>query len=345
MIGALQFGRQASLVIVPRVGPALTINPLAQVPGTSISTPQLQVGFTVEKTLSLEPQRASVEITNLGQVTREAIVSMVTRPRETGTPGALDARGLVGTTVTLLVGHGTIGPPVAVFKGSLSSARNVRVGNTWTTQLDLGDSEIGITQGECDRDFPPGTTALAVLTYALGCMGVALGPAPVPPALAAYQLTSGWSATGRAADVIEALLAGVAPDLSQLPVLAQAAVGLYQLGQSLAGHQTLTQPVEIYVDDGLAYIVQRSRALALPPVRLSSLAETGAVQLVERPERLDGSGLRVRSLLAPAIRLGQAIVISSRDVLGTYRVQGITHSGDNRRGAFLTEIDALPLGA
>lgn len=344
MIGALQFGRIASLVVVPRVGPTLVVNPLAQVPGVNMSAPQIRMAWTVEKTLSLEPQRATVQLDNLGPITRDALIAAVTRPRETGTPGAtLDSRTLVGTTVQLLAGHASLGPPIAVFRGQLTSARNIRVGPTWTTELQLGDGEIGISQGECDRDFPPGTTALAILTYALGCMGLALGPAPVPAPLAAYVLTRGWSAYGPASQVVQSLLAGVAPDLSQLPVLAQAAVGLYQLGQSLAGHQPLAQPVEIYVDDGLAYIVQRSQPLALPPIRLSSLAEPGAVQMIDRPERLDGTGLRLRCLLAPAIRLGQPVIVSSREVLGTYRVQSLVHAGDNRGGETTTQIDVLPV--
>lgn len=333
-----QFGRVVRVRIQPPSGPPLVINPITPSPA-GVQPPALHVSFSVSKSLTSEPQRASVQIVNLSKTTRDLIASFARRPPEVTSEGlTVDSRVFRGTRVTLEAGYLGISPTV-IFVGDLASARSRHVATEWLTSLELGDSEVALTQAECRRAFEIATPAIDVIRYAVQVLGMQLGPAPIPTAIAQYVLQKGFVAYGKARDTIDAILAGCAPDLSQLNALARGVVTIGSFFDAFTGTAPLTNPVGWWAEDGLAYFLERGFALPAQPVVVSPEAEAGAVRLLERPERLDEGGVRVRMLLHPALRIGRPLQVISKELAGSFRVEALSHTGDNRTGPFESVAD------
>lgn len=344
MIQAAQYGRLAGLRLTPTAGPPILINLAQRVPG--LYQPTTRIQFAVAKSTTDEPQRATVRLINLGKLTRDAIAAYARRPQGVASSGlTTDTRVYRGTVVELLAGYEGTGGAAAIFRGDLSAVRSRHVGTEWITTLELGDSEAALTQAELGQTFPAGTPALAVIQAALSAMGLTLGPAPIPAPVASYTLAHPWSCYGRAREAIDGILAGCAPDLSQLPQLLKAAASLASLVGLMSGPSPLTRPVDWYVDDELAYLLQRATALPGPPIVVSSAATPGAVRLLDRPERIDDGGVRIRCLLTPGLRPGWPVTIASRELAGAYRVEAVEHEGDSRQGDFTSSADLRPLVA
>jgi hypothetical protein len=330
-----QFGRVVRITIVPTDGAPIVINPSIQtVPG--LATPELHVAFSVEKSVTPEPQRATVQIANLSKTTRDLIASYARRPSNVTASGlTVDSRVFHGTRVIVEAGYlGT--SAAAIFTGDLASARSRHVSTEWLTTLECGDSEAAISQAECRQSFEPGATALDVITYAVRCLGMTMAPAPVPAAIPAYALARGFVAYGKARETIDAILAGVAPDLGQLNVLARGVAIVGGFFDAFSGTAPLTRPIGWWAEDGAAYFLERGKALPGEAVRVTAQGEPGASRLLERPERLEDGVVRVRMLLNPGVRVGRPVTIVSHELAGPYRVEHVAHAGDNRTGGFDT---------
>jgi hypothetical protein len=337
-----QWGRSVRVVVTPLSGlPPIVINPVTYAPGAG--PPPLHVSFSVDKTLTSEPQRGRVSITNLSKATRDLLAAVArSGPNVSAVGATTDTRVIATTLVQIEAGYLGLAPGV-LLRGNLTAARSRHYGTEWVTTLDVGDTEAAIAMAECRRTFDAGTPALAVLTYAASCMGVVSVSASVPAAISAYVLERGFVAYGRARDTIDAILAGVAPDLSQLGFLARGIAIGADLWDAFAGNGPLTNPIGWWVDDGAIYFLERGLALPAPPVLVSATAEPGTVRLVERPERLEDGAIRLVTLLNPGTRLGRPITVVSRELAGAYRVEAVSHTGDNRGGDFLTTAICRPL--
>lgn len=345
MIGGAgtQFGRLAGVRLYPLVGTPLWINPAQPRTNGIRLIPDLRVSFRVEKSTSSEPQRAVVEISNLGKLHRDLIATFARRPKGVTSAGlTVDGRVFAGCKVEILAGYEGMGGGGAIFRGDLSAVQSRHLGTDWITTLELGDSEAAMTQAEVAQSFPPGTPAIAVIQACAASLGLLLGPTPIPTALASYVLERGWTAYGRARDTIDAILAGCAPDLSALPATIKAAATLASLVGLLSGPSPLTRPIGWHVDDGLLYLLPRYTALPGPPILVSAIAQPGTVRLIDRPERLDDGAVRLRTLLCPQAAPAWPVVVTSRELQGSYRVDEIEHDGDNRGGDFATTMTVRP---
>lgn len=342
LVPGLQFDRTVSVQVVPtNGGPPMVVNP-PTAPIAGVRPPELHVSFVVRKALSPEPQRAEVRIANLSLLSRSALAAAARSENNVQGIGATsDTRVFAPTQASLIAGYTQVTPGV-LLTGALLRAPSRHVGTDWVTTLQIGDGATELANAQCCQSFQPGTPALEVVRYAATCLGMALAGA-MPAALSAYVLTRGFVAYGRARDVIDAILAGVAPDLSQLNVLARSVVVLGQLYDSFAGNAPLTRPLIWWSEDRTVRILERGTALPAPPVVVSAVGTPGAASLLERPERVEDGRVRVRMLLHPGVRIARRVQVVSDSLAGVYRVDSLEHSGDNRGGTFTTTALLLPV--
>lgn len=329
-----QYDRAARVTCLPGGDSVLrvpvVIDPLAGAPSATRGV-GLRIAYTVRKTLSAEPHRATVTIENLGPAARAALSSMAQRADLVRGVGAqLDARVFPSSTAIVEGGYVGAGGPSVLLRGALTSAESRHTRTTWTTTIEVGDHEVELASAECRRSFRAGTPALAILQYALGCLGVALAPLEVPPALVAYTLGRSFAAIGRARDVVDGLLAGVSG--------VGAAQGLPF--DALVGPLALTRPIAWWIDDGAAYLMPRTGALPSAPIVVSPSGDLG-VRLIEAPERVSAGHVRVRCLLTPSLRLGRRVLVRSTTLAGLYRVEEIEHTGDSWGGGDCTTTATL----
>lgn len=315
-----QLGRATQVEVVPGGVPAIPgifVNRLQPIiPGVP-GPKQLRIKFKVEKSITSAPQKCTVKIFNLGRISRERIAGTVTKTIDFSSDflfvdgRLIEGKDLGGTTqyvttangvayVKLSSGYG--GAPSTIFEGSSSTLRSVHVGRNWVTTIEAGDGAFQIQKGIANKSFEVGTPMLLVVDYLVKTMGLFPGfpltPATVPLAMSASVFTNGFCATGKASDVLNALMLAIG--------------------------------VTWFVDDGDAYFIDKLGSLPAVPVRVSALPDPTAALMLSKPRRLEGDGVEIEMFLNPAVRIGREILIVSKALAGQYRVESLVHQGDNR---------------
>lgn len=339
----LAFDRTASVTIVPvSTGQPLVINPPTP-PIAGVRPAELRVMFSVRKAIGPQPHTAEIRVHNLSELSRSTLARVARTAARTQSVGATsDSRAFIATVASLSAGYTGVGAG-RLLSGQLLRAPSRHLGTEWITQLTIADGAVELAEATCDRAFEVGTPALEVVRYAAQCLGMTLAPIPPPAALSAYVLGRGFTAYGRASETIDAILAGVAPDLSSLPALARVALGVGQIFDSFAGVAPLTRPLVWWVEDRQVWIVERGTALPAPPIPVSARALPGAALLLERAERAEDGRVRLHMLLHPGFRLGRAVQVLDPPLAGLHRVESVEHAGDNRGGTFRTTAYVLPV--
>jgi hypothetical protein len=323
MASLRQFDRAVRLTIVPPEGGTIVVNPKPPA-GYGPTAPQVHVRFAVSKSTGSEPNRGSVELFNLGPVNRRRISSTIRRTAtalESATELALakiDARLAEPdpTQVTvrarqsycrLEAGYGT--GLSQLIEGQGAQIRSRRRGPTWSTTIEIGDSELQLTQAQCNKGFELNTPASVVVAYIATTLGLRLMKTSKVAELGDFGLSNGYAVVGRARDALTDMLSIFVDDNAA--------------------------PPDWWVDDGELWITGRGEPLPGPPLVMAPTAVPGALQLLDSPEPLDEGGVATRTLLHPGIRPGfTAQIVGSSEAAGTYRIESVSHSGDNRGGAF-----------
>jgi len=322
MVELLQRDRHIAVNVIPMDGPGILVNPQAHSAGPGN---ELRVQFTVNKSLTHEPNTAEIRIYNLGQIERrraDGVIKSV--DDDVGIGAVIDAREPSTAFVQVFAGYA--GAVAEVFRGGGASVEHRHDRVDWVTTIRAGEHAWALSQATANRTFAPGTPALSVLQYLCKVLGVALAPGAIPSGLASYTLQGPLVCFGRARDALDSLLASL--------------------------------PLEWWVDDGVLVLlelpgIQAELGLApsvstlpLPVVIVSVEPIAGAAALLEQPQRTEGGGARIRMRLWPTLRPGQRMTIAGgqSELSGSYRVERITHTGDNRGGQFVTEVELRGLG-
>lgn len=124
----------------------------------SLETTDLNIRFTVKRTLAARPGTLDLEIYNLRESHRAELAST--------------ARGAL---VQLEAGH--VEGMSVLFRGDLRKCLNSRSGTTWTTRITAGDGEHAVRSARVARGFGPNTTVGEVVRAIADAMGVGVGNA------------------------------------------------------------------------------------------------------------------------------------------------------------------------
>jgi hypothetical protein len=296
----------------------------------------LVFAFEVTKTLSPDPNRATIWIYNLNRISRDR-VSGITRRKVAFGPEALGLPGLAGinaeladvamglTHVKLFAGYGRA--LQQIFEGDTQTVRHRRPDNvTWETELDTGDTATRMRASQIQKTYAAGTPVLTTIIDVAGHMGVSIAAdsmARLNAWLAGSVHEYGATIAGNCPDVMTALL-----DIANI-------VGVdVVLDRLEAGLET---DVRWSIQDGELVVFGPRDVLAQPPVDLRP--ETG---LVGRPELLENGAISVQALMDPNLRPGATVALTSRDVTGAFRVDSVRHSGTtDSGGSFISECQLM----
>lgn len=196
--------------------------------------------------------------------------------------------------------------------GDVTYASHEKDGPTWTTTIVVGDGSRAYRFAEVNRAMAAGTTALEAVRQVAAAMGLELPAAVEARTDLRRQFTSGLSIVGRAAAEMSRLLApfGLAWSI--------------QDGELAILDEVSTRPGDALVLDEAAGLIG-SPAMAPP-------AKPGA-----RPV------MSARCLLYPELAHGRLLQVRSLTVNGRFRVESVTHTGCNRDGDAVTELEAKAL--
>ena len=289
---------------------------------------QLAVGFQVTMSTTRQTNRANIQVAGLNRATRAQIAGVINGVTDlTNTfitlPGQ-DPPIVFGSTLfpsgiakdeTIRNGHAWVELDVGyspekmsrVFEGSSHWARHQKVGPLWTTQLDVGDGLSTRLGGVTSRTFDPGATLFEAVEYCVRSMGVGRGNLTRDTFKAAYggnrslTLPVGQTVEGDSVPALNALLAG--------------------------------SRVEWWIDRGDFWIVEKGKPLDSNPIEVALGLEGG---LRFDPQPVEGGGVMLNMWLRPDARIGRRIRVDANILSGEYRLETVTHRGNNLQGDYQT---------
>mgnify|MGYP001558445384 CR=1 FL=1 len=151
----------------------------------------LDVGFSIERTLRREPNRASLRVWNLSEDHRSAIERME-RVRTRLEAGYVSASGVI-------------------FDGHLVEGASRKDGASWVTELRSGDGHHATRSARISYSYRPGASVTAALEQCARMLGVGTGNAldafGRAGTAAGSVLRQGTSLSGRVDDVLDHLCA------------------------------------------------------------------------------------------------------------------------------------------
>ncbi len=308
-----QSNRGIRVTITPLEGAPIVINPGADLPYVD-KPEQLQVSMSVKRSVGDTQNTATVNIANLGRKTRQAIISSAQIP-DNYSPGFQEidqrlqeniSRSGITTPERISLGIGLAfvrieagyeGRVVEIFQGSSRWIQTSFSGPTVSTSIEVKDGST-LKYGVCKRTFR-NTPLVQILAYVADVAGLIFDPVTAP---AEIQSTIVRSMSFRGAPVLKAI-------------------------QSIVNPRNL----DWMVDSSQLWILQRDRFLPFPPLTLS--VDNG----LRRQPRITTSGnVEIDAFMLPELRPGLQVNLVSPEVQGSWRVDELEHSGDNRGGDFAT---------
>jgi len=268
---------------------------------------QLRVTFDVEKTLSKEPNQATITVYNLNIPNRAAI--------QTGAEIADTARTAtppIAYDWPLVIEAGYMGSLETIFSGNITFAHSEKEAVDWVTTIEAGDGENKYRKGRMNKSYKAGTTVAQVALDAAALLDVSPGNIAEKLGVGVFRngysvFTQGYVASGSAADILDSLM-------------------------SSAGFRWSIQDGSLQVlaptDTNFEEIVILSKDFGM----------VGSPQIAEKGK------ITVTSLLQGKLKPGGRIIVQSELVNGQFKVERVKHFGDTFGRDWYTEIEAKPAG-
>lgn len=201
--------------------------------------------------------------------------------------------------------------PRHVFTGDLRHGYSELVDADWETKLLLGDGDQAWRYARVSKTYKRGTSVAAILQHAASTMGFIIDAKTLAtPALQA-QVASGRALEGPTRDELTRLLAPY---------------GYHWSMQD--GQFQLLRDDETRADQ--ARVISESTGMIGSPT-FGAPGKNG-----------QAAPINVKCRLYPELTPGGRIVVQSRAINGTFRVEKLTHTGDTHGDDWTTEIEAKP---
>jgi hypothetical protein len=239
----------------------------------------LRVIFNVKKALTKDPNTAEVTICNLSDDSRKKIEQSRGKP--------------------LIITAGYEKTEAIIFSGDVRFASSARDRADWKTKIESGDGEIQYGSAHFKGSFGKGTSTRDVIKAAANALGVGTGNLDkMIGALRKPTHTRGYSASGRASDVLDDLLRA--------------------------------QGLTFSIQGGQLQVMRPGEAVDPFALRLSS--DTGLIGSPETTTPKDATkttSIRLRSYLQPQLKCGGVVSVESTSFRSEYIVQKLEHMGDS----------------
>lgn len=258
----------------------------------TLSIEGLRMSFTASKSLEKDPNTAEILVYNLAEKSRRAMQAK-------------------GATVILQAGYEATRSQAIVFSGDARLISHRLEGPDWVTKIECGDGEAAVAGTYVNESFAEGTVVFDVAEYLTRKLGIDKGNLGTQIHSLSRVLKGGMVAKGRAAAVLEKVLAL----------------------------------------EGFSFSIQNGRLQILRPdesntetvyVLSASTGLVGSPEWHTPKEESKPAHLKVTTLLLPQVLPGRRVVLDARAAKGTFMVQKLTHRGDTHEGQWQTEMECVP---
>lgn len=223
--------------------------------------------------------------------------------------------------VTVLAGYD--GETHYMFKGDLRFGYNTPKDTEWQTVLQLADGDRAFRHAQVHKSYRKGSSVLSALRDVTKSMGLQLDSRLNVSTDLQVGFASGRALSGRSADELTALLEPYGYTWS------------IQNGRMQILKDSDLRP-------GEAFVINESTGMILSPEwQTPDVNTTKNGQLTKAAAK--GPKLKLTTLLYPQLVPGAKIQVQSNAIIGTFRIERLTHSGDTWEGDWTTEIEAKPL--
>ncbi len=220
-----------------------------------------------------------------------------------------DSRSKAEQTGNVLILKAGYGKQIeTIFTGDVARAQTDFDGIDYATTFELGDGESIYTTGRSELSFVKGTDVKTAVEKTLSGSGALIGDLT---GLKSEKLQSGLVLSGNIRKHLD--------DIAE------------------------RQGFEWSIQDDKFQVLTKGKSTKEEAILLSS--ETGLVGLPKaRFGKVVGDrSIQFECLLMGKIKAGRAVVISSKSFQGRYRIEKVTHTGDNYGAEFLSKCEATPL--
>lgn len=215
-----------------------------------------------------------------------------------------------GNAVILKAGYGE--EIDNIFSGDVSKAFTELDKTDFITTIESGDGEIAYKSSVIEKSYAKGTDLKDVFGELISKTGLQIGDIS---GVVNEKLLSGLSLSGSVKD--------------QISILSE------------------RQNAEWSIQDGAVQILKRGTTTQEEAVLIS--ATTGMIGIPKKRFEKDTSGkekelgIEVVSLLNGKIKPGRLIRVESKLISGDFKVQKVTHEGDNYAQEYYSKVEAVPL--
>lgn len=257
---------------------------------------ELRCAFQVKKTSTSKPNTAELKITNLSPATRAAIQDQA---------------------LPLIIQAGYPGTIATIFSGTVRTVDHIWKSPDWETTIKSGDGERPFAFATVSECFRAGTPARVVLAKLIESLGLDPGSTQATLSQITAAFTHGYSAAGRASDMLDEILNGLGYEWS--------------------------------IQDGRVQVLKQGDTTREELIHISP--ESG---LIDSPEHGSGDGkkpaphssmVKLKTLLQPRVKPGSRVSLESEGLTGILRVLTVEHVGDTAggTGSWATTIQAIPV--
>jgi len=269
----------------------------------------LRINFSIQKTADKNPNTNKIQVWNLLSTTRKQLEQP-------------------DTHCLLYAGYAEDAGPLMIFSGGVTYAWTKFDGPNVVTEFELGDGAQEIRDSVVSLSYGKGVKSTQILNDVAGKMGLPLTLASNAPE---RQWQNGLSHHGSARSLLDKVTKGTKLEWSiqngNLQVIEK-------------GMVTTRQGIQIDADSGMIGYAERERETKSE----TKPKKKGDGKAVEK----DWNGWKVKTLLMPMLNPGDRVLLKSRAVEGIFRIEELTHTGDNWDGDWQTELKlvdpAKPLG-
>jgi len=231
------------------------------------------------------------------------------------------------TRCLLYAGYAEDAGPLLIFSGGVTHAWTKFDGPNVVTEFELGDGTQEIRDTAVSFGYGKGVKSTQILNDVSGKMGLPLTLASNAPV---REWKNGLSYYGSARGLLDKVTKGTNLEWSiqngNLQVIEK-------------GMVTTRQGIQIDAESGMVGYAERER---------ETKGELKKETKGKEPQK-DWNGWKIKTLLMPTLNPGDRVLLKSRSVEGIFRIEELTHTGDNWDGDWQTELKlvdpAKPLGS
>jgi hypothetical protein len=285
----------------------------------------LKIKFNVDKDITQETNKATVEIWNLTEDNQE----LCEQP---------------DSVVIIEAGYKEDGGPKRIFAGYVIAAYTKNDGSNTITRIEGSDGQVPIRDAVLSIGYAAGVNGRQIAIDIASKMGLGIN---VAPDVEFFDFASGFSFVGKGREALSKVCDASGLNWSiqnnQIQIIYNDGItgvfaNVYDSDSGLLGSPERIVKAARKADDQL-YRDALKTPTATPTPRKDGKPRKQRAKKKKRDKKKRKAQWKIETLLSPSVNPGDAVKVDSRCVAGWFRVESVTHSGETYGGDFKSEME------